>query len=90
VPVRGLDGPEHAQACGRFVDAVNEETLRHLGSLDLLNAIRAAKTRSLGDRWAWSRKSSSADISPLVAATLALWAAMGQPDDDGDDWSRIY
>lgn len=89
VAVKGLDSSEHAQACGMFVDAVNEQTLRHLGSLDLLNAIRAAKTRSLGDRWAWSRKGSSVDISPLVAATLALWAAMGQPDTDDDYW-RIY
>jgi len=30
----------------------------------------------MGDgAWAWSRKNSMADISPLVAATLALWAA---------------
>jgi len=31
----------------------------------------------LGDVWAWSRKSSSVDISPLVAGTLALGAAAG-------------
>jgi hypothetical protein len=30
----------------------------------------------MGDRWKWSRrKSSSADVSPLVAASLAVWAA---------------
>jgi phage terminase large subunit-like protein len=75
---------EHAQACGRLVDVVREERLRHLGSLDLWNAIRGARTRHLGDRWAWSRKSSAVDISPLVAATLALWAAMGQPESDGE------
>jgi hypothetical protein len=27
----------------------------------------------LGDAWAWSRKSSAVDISPLVACTLALF-----------------
>jgi len=86
VSVEGMDGDQHAQACARLVDAVNEDNLRHLGSLDLLNAIRAAKTRSLGERWAWKRASSSADISPLVAATLALSAAMGQPESSDDMW----
>lgn len=89
VPVVGYDSNEVAAACARLVDAINEQTLRHLGSLDLLNAIRAAKTRPLGERWAWARRTSSADISPLVAATLALSAAMGQPDLDDDYW-RIY
>lgn len=89
VAVHAMDGPEHAQACGRFTDAVNEQQLRHLGSQDLLGAVRAAKTRLLGDRWAWSRRSSTVDISPLVAATLALSGAMGQPATDDDYWS-IY
>ena len=67
-----------------MVEHVQAGNLKHLGSPDLWNAIRAAGTRPLGDRWLWSRKKSSADISPLVAATLALWAAIGQPDDDGE------
>ena len=82
--VRMFDSTEYANACGRLVDVVTEETLRHLGSLDLWNAIRGAKPRPLSDRWAWSRSKSTVDISPLVAATLALCSAMGQPDDDGE------
>ena len=27
----------------------------------------------LGDAWAWDRKTPSVDISPLTAASLALW-----------------
>ena len=76
-----IDAANHAAACGRLVDVVSEGQLRHRGSLDLWNAIRGAKARPLGDRWAWSRKSSNVDIAPLVAATLALAAAMGQPND---------
>jgi hypothetical protein len=38
-------------------------------------AVRGAVTRPLGDSWVWSRKSSAVDISPLVAVTLAHWAA---------------
>ena len=82
IEVRTLSAAEHAQACGAFVDLVQAGLLRHKGSLDLWNAIRGASTRALTDRWAWSRKSSSVDIAPLVAATLAIWAAMGMPDDN--------
>jgi hypothetical protein len=39
--------------------------------------VLGAVTRPLNDRFAWARKSSRADISPLVAATLALGAAAG-------------
>jgi hypothetical protein len=83
IEVRTVSAAEHAQACGALVDVVNAQALRHKGSLDLWNAIRGASTRALTDRWAWSRRSSSVDISPLVAATLALWAAMGMPEDSG-------
>lgn len=79
VTVVPMTGTEHAQACGLLLDAVNEKTLRHLGSAELRNAIRGAATRPLGDAWAWSRKGSNIDISPLVASTLALWAAIQAP-----------
>ncbi len=67
-------------ACGQLVDLVAEADVRHLGSQELTDAVRGAATRPLGDAWAWSRKNSGVDISPLVAATLALSAAMGALD----------
>jgi hypothetical protein len=55
---------------------VKDKTLRHLGSDELRNAILGARTRPIGDgAWAWGRKHSTVDISPLVASTLALGAA---------------
>jgi hypothetical protein len=57
-----------------FYDAVDQDALRHLNTAELNAAIHGAATRPLGDAWAWSRKSSGTDISPLVACTLALWA----------------
>lgn len=75
VPLVEVSVDEHAQACGRLVDLVSERGVRHLGSDQLANAIRGAGTRPFGDAWLWSRRSSSVDISPLVAATLALDAA---------------
>ena len=74
--VQTVTASEHGQACGLLSDAVAEDNLRHLGSDELRRAVKSAATRPLGDAWAWSRKASNVDISPLVAGTLALWAAM--------------
>jgi hypothetical protein len=75
ITVKRLDSGDYGKACGFFVDAVGERTLRHLGQPELDAAIRGAKARPLVDRWAWSRTKSTVNISPLVAATLALWSA---------------
>jgi hypothetical protein len=75
ITVRRMDSGDYGKACGLFVDAVGEKTLRHLGQQELDAAIRGARARPLVDRWAWSRVKSSVNISPLVAATLALWSA---------------
>ncbi len=77
VRVEVVNTPEHGQACGRLVDMVADKSLAHLGSSELRDAIRGSKSRPLGDAWLWSRKNSSVDISPLVAGTLALGAAVG-------------
>ncbi|WP_329187037.1 terminase [Actinacidiphila glaucinigra] len=63
-----------AAACGQLADAITQRTVRHIGQDELEAAIRGAKTRSLGDAWAWGRRISTVDISPLVAVTLARWA----------------
>jgi hypothetical protein len=75
ITVRRMDSGDYGKACGLFVDCVGEKTLRHLGQQELDSAIRGAKARPLVDRWAWSRTKSTVNISPLVAATLALWSA---------------
>ena len=70
---------EHGQACGIFYDAVVDTgTLRHLGTPELSAAVDGAATRPLGEAWAWARKPSLVDISPLVACTLALWGVVTQ------------
>lgn len=40
---------------------------------ELDEAVMDAVKRDVGDRWAWGRRKSGGDISPLEAATLALW-----------------
>lgn len=75
IEVTTASGRDAADACGLFYDAVENGTLRHLGTPELLAALKGAVQRPLGDAWAWSRKNSTIDISPLVACTLALWGA---------------
>lgn len=83
--VDAVTAADHARACGLLADCVDEATLRHLGSAELLAALKGAVQRPLGDAWAWSRKSSSIDICPLVAATLALWGASSLGWDPNSD-----
>lgn len=66
---------EYAAACGHFYDGVMEQWLRHTGQPAMTYALASARTRSLGDAWAWNRKNAASDITPIVAATLALWGA---------------
>lgn len=78
-----LSAREVVQACGLFFDAILEHRVRHGGQADLNDAVDGAAQRNLGDAWAWSRKNSSVDISPLVSCTLAHMLAL-RPEDDGD------
>lgn len=74
-----------AAAYGQFYDvAVNSKTLRHRHQPELDAALAGAITRDVGDGGrTWARRASAADISPLVAATLALWG-FGERGPSGD------
>jgi hypothetical protein len=69
---------DFAHACAAFADAVNEQRVRHIGQEQLSAAVAGARRRPLGEAWAWTRKDTSVDLSPLVGATLALWK-LSQP-----------
>lgn len=71
VELREMSQRDHAQACGALVDAVRNESLRHLGQASLTAALSGAAKRQSGDVWLWSRSASHVDITPLVAVTLA-------------------
>jgi hypothetical protein len=71
--LRETSAQDVGQGCGAFFQAILEGTVAHLGQLELASALMSAATRPLGDAWAWSRRLSSADITPLVGCTLALW-----------------
>jgi hypothetical protein len=71
VKVKTLTTNEYVRACGSFFDAVVEEKIRHRDDPVLNAAIWGAATRPLADRFAWARRESKVDISPLVAVTVA-------------------
>jgi hypothetical protein len=61
-------------ACAGMVDAVEQAVVVHRSQPELDQAVTAAKKRPLGDgAFAFGRKLSTGDITPLVAVTLALW-----------------
>ena len=68
---------ELARACATFLDYVEAKSLRYRWTEPLDLAVQNAATRPLGDSgFAWSRKSSAVDISPLVACTVALFGLL--------------
>jgi hypothetical protein len=71
VDVRGAD---YTKACGLLVATVNERGLTHRGEPGFAQAVVGAKTRTSGDGFTWARTTSAVDITPLVAATVGLWA----------------
>ena len=73
VPLRKIAGREVAQSAVAIAAAIDEKTIRHLRQADLDAAVAGARKRVVGDAWAFGRRGSFADISPLVACSLALW-----------------
>jgi hypothetical protein len=67
-----------ADGFGKFVDAVAQQRLWHLDDGPLNQAVAAAGTRSLGGATAWDYRA-TVDVSPLLAATLAVWGWESQP-----------
>jgi phage terminase large subunit-like protein len=74
-----VDAAELAAGCAFVLDLAQRDRLRHRGEPELMVALDGAAQRPLGDSWAWSRKSSGVDISPLVAVTLACWGWRWDP-----------
>jgi hypothetical protein len=69
---------EYAQGCGMVYTAVvpkrgNTPILVHHDQPGLTNAVAGATKRDLADVWAWDRRNSTSDITPLVSITLAWW-----------------
>lgn len=71
ITVKMLSTSDVTTACAGMFDALMAGTIRHLDQPALNAAVAGAKRRAIGDKWAYGRKTSAADITPIVAATLA-------------------
>ena len=83
--VEALTGPQLAAACGVFFDAAMEPAGRglvHAGQPELGAALALARRAETDHGWQWGRRKSAGDITPLVAATVALWAFTTAPPGD--------
>jgi len=76
VDLTPLKSKEYVAACAGVLEAFSapEPLIRYRPHPALDDAAAAATQRVLGDSWAWGRRSSRTSISPLTAATVALWA----------------
>lgn len=81
---------DYTKACGRFAASVNERSLRHRGEVEFSAAVSGLKARKVGDGFTWSRASSAVDITPIVAATVGLWAVASADAPTYDVASSIY
>lgn len=70
-----------AEAHGLFLDTLAAGRLRHRGQAELTTAMRHLEQRRLGGATAAERRGALVDVSPAVAAELALWALLTAPAD---------
>lgn len=87
VEVKRTGPGEMIAAAGGFLDRVVDGTLIHMDQDELNRAVWGAKERNLGDGWAWGRRTSKTNVSPLVAASLAVHGVDShEPPDKGRTW----
>jgi hypothetical protein len=74
VDVEPVSVDELTAACAGLLAGLAARTIRYRPHPALSAAATAASTRPVGDRWVWARRTSSASIAAIVAATVAVWA----------------
>lgn len=75
VTLASSEGRDMAIACAGYFDAVMAAELRHTDQPQVNVSLSQAGKRAVGSGWAWNKKSATADITPTVSQTLALWGA---------------
>jgi hypothetical protein len=63
------------KAAGALLDLIAERRFQHRGQRELGEAVRGAAVKHFTDSWAFSRSKSRSDVSPLIAASVALHVA---------------
>ena len=77
VSVRVMDSATYSQACVDFAAGVATKRFAHRGQVELDKSVTVGAKRTADEGlWKWGRVKSSADITLLVAATVAAKAAV--------------
>lgn len=76
VELNMITGRQYVQACGLIYDRITSKQIRHIGQPELAAAVDAARKRRVGEAWAFTRRDTDTDISPLVSCTLALYGLL--------------
>lgn len=79
VRVTAATSTDYGDAVARFRTLAAAGELAHANDPRLNAAVDGSVSRKVGDREVWSRKDTTTDISPLVAATFAAWQAATPP-----------
>jgi hypothetical protein len=81
LPLLLASADDYGNACASFVSAVEDGEFKFPAPQpEFESAVAMGRKQKLGDRWKWSRASSTgADITPLVSMTLAHWGAKTRP-----------
>lgn len=79
VDVQKISGRAYASACKAFVTGFVEGRYRHQRQAALSSALDGTWPKMRAGSWVWDLQTTSADASPLVAATVALRVLEGQP-----------
>ena len=83
--VRALRLSDIPSTCSFWLRLAKQSRMFHRDEPELTVALAAAERRVVGDAWAFSQTRSGADITPLIAQTLAVsnWLGSGiAPEDD--------
>lgn len=75
VTLAASEGRDMAVACAKYYDGVVAGTVVHTDQPQVNQALAQASKRRLGAGWAWNRRGSESDITPITSETLALWGA---------------
>lgn len=75
VVVHEIGSAENAQACGQWYDDATQDRMWHRDDARLTVAMLGATKRDVGDAWAFERRGTGMDITPLDGCNLARYGA---------------
>lgn len=79
VPVTRMTSAQVVAACAHIYDDIADAKVKFRPSQQMDDAVAGLARKPVGDRFVWSRRSSTADITPFFAATLAHATAGSGP-----------